>query len=128
MGRAIRVMIDARMLIGRFSGISRVVTCLVEELVKRDGIEVVALCGEGGDAAWAGRSDVETVPSSFARRDRVTPRRVFWEETRLPGIIRSAGVDLFHAAWNFGIPALCPVPSVLTVHDLIPWARDGPRA
>jgi glycosyltransferase involved in cell wall biosynthesis len=127
MGRAIRVMIDARMLIGRFSGVSRVVTRLVEELAKQDGIEVVTLCGEGGDAGWAGRSGIEMVSSSFTRRDRVPLRRVFWEETRLPGIIASAKVDLFHATWNFGIPAFCPVPSVLTVHDLIPWFQDAPR-
>jgi len=29
-------------------------------------------------------------------------------------------VDLYHALGNIGIPLACPVPSILTVHDIIP--------
>jgi alpha-1,3-rhamnosyl/mannosyltransferase len=118
-------MIDARMLIGRFSGVSRVVTRLVDELARHEEIEVVALCGDGVYGPWEGRTDIEIVRSSFGRGDRRIPRRVLWEETRLPGVVPAAGVDLFHATWNFGVPARCPVPSVLTIHDLIPWHREG---
>jgi alpha-1,3-rhamnosyl/mannosyltransferase len=28
---------------------------------------------------------------------------------------------VFHATWNTGVPFRCPVPAVLTVHDVIPW-------
>ena len=120
--RSCRVMIDARMLVGRFAGVARVVTRLVDELVRQGQIEVVALCGEVVYEPWRSRSDFEIVRSTFGCRDRSVPRRVLWEETRLPRIISAAGVDLFHATWNFGIPARCPVPSLLTIHDLIPWA------
>lgn len=128
MTRPIRVMIDARMLIGRFSGVSRVVTRLVDELARHEGIKVVVLCGDGVYGPWEGRTDIEIVRSSFGRGDRRTPRRVLWEEIRLPGVVSAAGVDLFHATWNFGVPARCPVPSVLTIHDLIPWHREGTSA
>lgn len=122
MGRTFRVMIDARMLIGRFSGVARFVTRLVEELTKQEGVQVVALCGDKLFKPWAGRSDIEMVRTKFTRRKRSVPRRVLWEATRLPRIIADANVDLFHATWNFGIPSKCPVPSVLTIHDLIPWS------
>jgi len=121
-------MIDARMLVGRFSGVSRVVTKLVDELARHEGIEVAALCGAEVYGPWEGRTDIEIVRSSFGRGDRRIPRRVLWEETRLPGVVAAAGVDLFHATWNFGVPARCPVPSVLTIHDLIPWRSPGASA
>jgi alpha-1,3-rhamnosyl/mannosyltransferase len=114
-------MVDARMLIGRFSGVARVVTHLVDELAKQEGIRVVALCGREAYPGWAGRTDIEVITTSFDRRDRTACRRVIWEERRLPRILRQADVDLFHASWNSGVPLRCPVPSVLTIHDLIPW-------
>ncbi len=121
-----RVMIDARMLIGRFSGVARVVTQLVDKLANQGEIEVVALCGREAYAPWVGRTDVEVMTSSFDRGDRTACRRALWEATVLPRIIRRARVDVFHATWNSGVPALCSVPSVLTIHDLIPW--KDPRA
>ncbi len=109
------------MSVGRFSGVARVVTHLVDELVRQDGVDVVALCGREVFPQWADRTDFEVVACSFDRGDRTACSRVFWEEKELPRIIRRAGVDLFHATWNSGIPLRCPVPSVLTIHDLIPW-------
>jgi glycosyltransferase involved in cell wall biosynthesis len=29
--------------------------------------------------------------------------------------------DLFHATWNHGVPSGLPFPSLLSLHDLIPW-------
>ncbi|MFH1108368.1 MAG: glycosyltransferase family 1 protein [Planctomycetota bacterium] len=117
----LRVLIDARMLVGRFSGVARVVTRLVDELATRDDLRIVVLCGSEPYRPWIDRRDVEVISSSFSRGDRTAGRRLLWEEARLPGIIRRAGVDLLHATWNSGIPARCPVPAVLTIHDLIPW-------
>ncbi len=118
--RRLRVMVDARMLIGRFSGVARFTTRLVDELVKQEDIEVVALCAREVYPAWRDRRDVEIIASSYGRRDRTAARRLLWEELHLRRIIRRSGVDLFHATWNSGIAARCPVPAVLTVHDLIP--------
>jgi len=119
--RPLRVMLDARMLIGRFSGVSRVVTKLVDASVRRDDIQVVVLCASQAASPWAGRRDVETITCDFDRKDRTPARRLWWEERRLPGIIRRAGVDVYHATWNTGVPALRRVPVVLSIHDLIPW-------
>jgi len=121
MPRPLRIMIDARMLLGRFSGVARVVTRLVDALACRDDMRIVALCGDEAYAPWTTTTDIDILVSDFTRRDRSPLRRMLWEETRLRRWIRLAGVDLFHATWNQGIPPRCPVPTILTIHDLIPW-------
>ncbi|MDO8630548.1 MAG: glycosyltransferase family 1 protein [Phycisphaerales bacterium] len=119
--RRLRVLIDARMLLGRFSGVARVVTRLVDTLARYDDLRIVALCGDEAYEPWSHRTDIDIIVSDFSRRDRSPIRRMLWEGTRLRGWIRRAGPDLFHAAWNHGVPARCPVPAILTIHDLIPW-------
>ena len=46
--------------------------------------------------------------------------RYIFEQVLLPRSLGKEKVDLYHAAGNLGVPLLCPCPSVLTVHDLIP--------
>jgi glycosyltransferase involved in cell wall biosynthesis len=46
--------------------------------------------------------------------------RYHFEQVLLPRALKDSKVDLYHAAGNVGIPLFCPVPAVLTVHDLIP--------
>ncbi len=116
-----RVLIDARMLLGRFSGVARFVTRLVERLSGGRSIKVVALCGSEPYEPWVEREDIAVVVTSFDRQCRTPLKRAWWEQAILPTVIRNSGVDLFHATWNSGIPSRCPVPSVLTLHDLIPW-------
>ena len=125
MTKPLRVLMDARMLIGRFSGVGRVVTNLVEEFRVRDDMHVAVLCGHEPHAPWLGAADIEVITSSFDRAHRTPLHRGQWEERELPTIIRDAGVDVYHASWNHGIPKECPVPSVLTVHDLIGWRSSA---
>ncbi len=125
MARPLCVLIDARMLLGRFSGVARVVTKLVDGMAVRDDIRVAVLCGNEVYDPWSRRTDIDVIQSDFARADRVPARRMWWEGTRLSEWIRRADVDLFHATWNYGIPARCPVPALLTIHDLIPWDDAG---
>jgi glycosyltransferase involved in cell wall biosynthesis len=33
--------------------------------------------------------------------------------------------DLYHATWNHGVPAGLPFPSILSLHDLIPWVAPN---
>jgi glycosyltransferase involved in cell wall biosynthesis len=52
-----------------------------------------------------------------------TGGRIRWESAVLPRLLRRVepAADLHHATWNHGVPRNAPVPSVLTVHDVIPW-------
>lgn len=51
--------------------------------------------------------------------------RIRWEAGVLPRLLRSIDPtpDLHHATWNHGVPRNAPVPSVLTIHDVIPWVH-----
>ena len=42
-----------------------------------------------------------------------------WEQAWIPEACRAVRADLYHCPLNFGIPALCSVPRVLTLHDAI---------
>src|SRR6266700_1245419 len=45
---------------------------------------------------------------------------IFWEQIQLPLILYKLKPDIYHAVGNYGIPLLCTIPSVVTVHDTIP--------
>lgn len=72
----------------------------------------------------SGRSDVRRLPLSprFAVIPAVQPlnlrlARIGWEQVRLPGLLRRAGVDVLHAP-AYVAPLAAPCPVVLTIHDL----------
>jgi glycosyltransferase involved in cell wall biosynthesis len=46
--------------------------------------------------------------------------RYLFEQFLLPLYLKKENFDLYHAAGNIGVPFFCPVPVVLTVHDIIP--------
>jgi glycosyltransferase involved in cell wall biosynthesis len=121
MARPLRILLDARMMLGAFSGVPRFVTSLVDELAPRDDLELLLLCGNEVPDCWQNRDDLEIITTDFTRRDRTAVRRAWWEETRLPKLLRRLAPDVYHATWNTGVPPRLPVPAVLTIHDLIPW-------
>ena len=51
-------------------------------------------------------------------------RRIWWQQFELPRLVRQTGADLLHS-WNYVMPLMSPVPTILTVQDLI--ALDQPR-
>ena len=46
--------------------------------------------------------------------------RYFFEQILLPQALKREEVNLYHATGNVGVPLLSSVPTVLTVHDIIP--------
>ncbi len=65
----------------------------------------------------------------FARR-RATSEKLVWEQFTAPQAARKARVDLFHVPY-FAPPYFSRVPSVITIHDVIPLRlpvyRTSPR-
>jgi glycosyltransferase involved in cell wall biosynthesis len=43
--------------------------------------------------------------------------RMLWMQTRVPGMLREIGADVAHFT-NGMMPVVCPVPSVVTIHDM----------
>jgi glycosyltransferase involved in cell wall biosynthesis len=70
----------------------------------------------GLDAAALGLGpNFHVTPS---RLPTINPRvRIPWEQFIAPLLMRHIGADLFHGTLNV-VPFACPVPSVVTVHDL----------
>lgn len=113
MPRPIRVAIDVRPLArGPATGIGLLLTQIVEELTPL-GFEFV------------GVSDRPLPATSLALPVRVSGGggTVRWERRELPRLLRALDPppDLFHATWNHGVPPDLGFPSVLSLHDLIPW-------
>lgn len=116
MPRPIRVAIDLRPLArGPATGIGLILTQILEELSPRD-------------FRFIGVSDRPVEPGAVPESIEVrisgpVDGRIRWEAGELPRILRAIEPppDLFHATWNHGVPAGLPFPSLLSLHDVIPW-------
>lgn len=116
MARPLRVAIDLRPLaLESGGGIGLLVAQIVEELSVRD----VSFVGISDRTLPPGRI-VATVPVWTAAG---AGGRIRWESLVLPSVLRGLdpAPDLFHATWNHGAPAGLPFPTLLSLHDLIPW-------
>ncbi len=71
-------------------------------------------------------SPEDALPSNVTARRIDIPGDRFdaWLNLRLPWTARREGVDLLHFPAN-AAPAYCPVPYVVTIHDLIPLRVEG---
>ncbi|HEX7078715.1 MAG TPA: glycosyltransferase family 1 protein [Candidatus Eisenbacteria bacterium] len=116
MNRPLRVAIDLRPLaLPTVTGIGVLVTQVLEELSAR-GISFV---GVSNRPLPPGRA-----PAAIAVAVDAAPRgRIRWEGRALPRLLRAIDPppDLYHATWNHGVPKGLPFPSLLSLHDLIPW-------
>jgi len=116
MNAQIRVALDVRPLaLDAAGGVGLLISELLDEM-PRCGVRYV---GVSDRHVPAGRIPPE-IPIEVAGP---TGRRIRWELQVLPNLLRALDPppDLFHATWNHGVPRSLPMPSVLTLHDLIPW-------
>jgi len=118
--RDLRIAIDLRALaLDTVTGVAVVIGQILEEL---DG-EGVTFVGVSDRAVPQGRIPA-TVPVVVQGS---AGGRIRWEWSVLPQLLRriDPAPDLFHAPWNHGLPRGLPFPSVLTIHDMIPWRFPG---
>ncbi|MBI4364262.1 MAG: glycosyltransferase, partial [Candidatus Latescibacteria bacterium] len=116
--RHTRVAIDVRPLaLGPTTGIGLIISQILEELPGR-GMRFVGV----SDRPLPPGAGPDGVPVIVAGRPG---GRIRWESLVLPRILRSIDPppDLYHATWNHGIAPGLPFPSLLSLHDLIPWVR-----
>ncbi len=69
----------------------------------------------------------ELGPGDCEVRVAPTMRYALWEQWWLPRQCRRDGVALLHSPHNFGLPVVCPVPRVLTLHDAIDTVHGHDR-
>lgn len=102
---------DGRYAEGNLGGIGKYIKYLLLELDKY-GIDCIIFYSKEPKLKIEGKNIKSVILSS--------PNRYFFEQIALPFAISSEKVNLYHALGNIGIPLFSPVPSVLTVHDIIP--------
>ncbi len=119
--RPTRVAIDLRPLArGPSTGIGLIISQLLEELGARGYSFVGVSDGPlGPAAAISGSIEVRASGSAGGR--------IRWETRELPRLLKSIepAPDLYHATWNHGVPGGLPFPSLLSLHDLIPWTAPS---
>ncbi len=101
----------------RRAGVSHYIEQLLQHLARVDQTnQYTIFTTRGLDAAALGLPPHFTVqPSRFPT---INPRvRIPWEQFLAPLILRRHHADLFHGTLNV-VPLACPVPSVVTIHDL----------
>ncbi len=120
MPRPTRVAIDLRPLArGPSTGIGLILTQILEELTPR-GFRFIGLSDRPLEGApIPERIEVRASPGAGGR--------IRWESRELPQMLRAIRPepDLYHATWNHGVPSGLPFPSLLSLHDLIPWVLPG---
>jgi glycosyltransferase involved in cell wall biosynthesis len=106
-----KIAIDARYAEGKLTGIGQYIEKLALALSER-GHEVFLCYSKDPEILIRGEQIHKIVLRS--------KNRYHFEQLLLPQYLKKEKVDLYHAAGNLGVPIFCSVPSVLTVHDIIP--------
>jgi len=107
--------VDARCLAGQPTGVGRYVHHLVRAMAAIDPSVRFRLY------LPAGRAEIppgERIEAAILGRISGLPDNVFtWTHVRLPAHLARHPVDLLHGT-HYTLPALCPVPAVVTLHDI----------
>ncbi|MGB9723514.1 MAG: glycosyltransferase family 4 protein [Chloroflexia bacterium] len=99
------------------SGSGQYLRHLVRELARLKGEEELILIGEAGAFA-DGKPPLPAVELSRGPFPAGRPAKLYFEQVALPCAARSLQLDLLHVPY-LAPPLFSPVPTVVTVHDLI---------
>lgn len=106
-----KIGIDARALKWPRTGIGKYVNEVVKFISNETDDEAILF------------SDVPiSLPEGFNGKQEIfaAPKRFIWENNLLPSHIDKLGIDVYHAAWNYGLAKSIKCACLLTVHDVIP--------
>ncbi len=102
---------DLRALVPALTGIGVYTRSLLLALAGRNGMSYVGMAHKPP----RGAEELEAAGIAIERQE--APLGVIWQQLQLPRRLAKGGVSLF---WSplFTLPLRCPVPGVVTVHDL----------
>ena len=119
--RPFRIAVDARSLnTAHLRGIGKSVFELIKRTAASRAVEW-HLLADRPDRPMQVPEDGGEVSVFETRGDRFHA----WEQWALPRQARQLGVDLLHAPGT-SMPWWQPVPTVVTIHDTIPWQQEDP--
>ena len=96
---------------GDLVGVGKYIANLVNQVAKR-GHQCVIFYPEEPKYPLKGKN--------ISFRILPTINRYANEQYYIPKFLKEEKIDLYHATGSMGVPIFCPVPAVLTVHDIIP--------
>lgn len=102
---------DGRYAEGDLVGVGKYILNLVEQLAKKD-IKCIIFYSRQPKNPISGKNISSRILHSI--------NRYIFEQIKLPKALKEEKVDVYHALGNIGVPWFCPIPAVLTVHDIIP--------
>jgi glycosyltransferase involved in cell wall biosynthesis len=106
-----KIGVDGRHTEGDFVGVGKYIIDLVSEIARRD-IKCVIFYSQR--PRWTPFTQKTTIKILHSIN------RYAFEQVNLPKALVQEKVDVYHATGNLGTPLFCPVPAVLTIHDIIP--------
>ncbi len=113
-GDRLRIALDVTAVPGRPVGAGHYILQLARGLSVRHDVDLV-LCSRSGDRhRWA---SLVPVGNLLAVAPEARPLRLAWEQLRLGPLVATSGAAVHHGP-HYTMPRRCPVPSVVTVHDL----------
>lgn len=118
-----RIFVDARAVFRKQGGVGRAIVSTVEAACRRGGIEFRVL--SNFPAKWDGFSGLKRISYAPPTGNSIE-KRTIWEQTHLRRLICREEPDVLWSPWNWGIPLRLGIPSLLTVHDVIPLRRRNP--
>ncbi|OGM22100.1 hypothetical protein A2961_05005 [Candidatus Woesebacteria bacterium RIFCSPLOWO2_01_FULL_39_21] len=112
-----KVALDARALTWATTrGIGRYQFNLANELIKL-GVEIFLVVEKTNFFITPPqRAKIIEVPVSAPKKIKA----LLWSQIALPRKIKQLPIDLYHNTADNGLPLFCPVPSVITIHDISP--------
>jgi len=112
-----KIGIDGTLLHGNYSGVEYSIHHLLNALVADDREnKYIIHVGANFQPDPTSPTNFEWKHTSFPATRRL--RRIFWQQWQLPPQLLLDGVDVFHGP-GYITPVHCPVPSVVTVYDVI---------
>jgi len=98
-------------------GAGRYTIDLATALLARDDVAMTLWCRRGDGQRWRDLSAASGPTTVRASAPGRRPARLVWEQTRLPGLLASASVDVHHGP-HYTMPEHSSTPRVVTIHDL----------
>ena len=117
-----RVGLDARTIRVGMHGVGTYVYRLVEYLTQQQ-VHCVLFVDPNVELPQFSRPDTLTIQAVHST-NHVGVARYLDERLMLPGLMKKHRLSLYHATDSHGLPFHSPVPTVLTVHDVIPLMLD----
>jgi glycosyltransferase involved in cell wall biosynthesis len=115
---ALRVSFDATAIPVHAAGAGRYCLEIVRSLSHRDDIDLAVLTRSDDADRWLARGAAAVDP--VAPRSRLG--RIAYEKTLMASAIRRLGVAAHHGP-HYTLPARCPVPGIVTIHDVTFFER-----